>query len=231
MGLLIASIIVIAWLGHLTFLLAFGEVSVTSPLMLVYIPVQMYLYTGLFITAHDAMHGLVSPNRKVNNTVGHLATFLFAGLSYSRLLEKHRLHHRYPGEVGDPDFCTTSQNFWKWWFSFMKNYITWQQMIIMAIAFNILQLWVDPWKLLLFWILPSILSTFQLFYFGTYLPHQLPHTQTMMPHHARTQSGPHWWAMLSCYFFGYHYEHHESPRTPWWKLYKVKNEYDRQLIS
>lgn len=113
----------------------------------------------------------------------------------------------------------------------MKNYITWQQLVIMAIAFNILMLWVDEWKLLLFWILPSILSTFQLFYFGTYRPHQLPHTQPMMPHHARSQSGPHWWAMLSCYFFGYHYEHHESPRTPWWQLYKVKNHYDRQMTS
>jgi beta-carotene ketolase (CrtW type) len=29
--------------------------------------------------------------------------------------------------------------------------------------------------------------------------------------------------MLSCYFFGYHYEHHESPQTPWWKLYQIKN--------
>jgi beta-carotene/zeaxanthin 4-ketolase len=28
--------------------------------------------------------------------------------------------------------------------------------------------------------------------------------------------------MTSCYFFGYHWEHHHSPATPWWELWKVK---------
>jgi beta-carotene ketolase (CrtW type) len=27
---------------------------------------------------------------------------------------------------------------------------------------------------------------------------------------------------LSCYFFGYHFEHHDSPGTPWWRLWRVK---------
>lgn len=224
MGLLIASTVIFAWLGHLVWLLAFAEVSFTSPMLLVHIAVQTYLYTGLFITAHDAMHGLVSPNRAINNGVGHLATRFFAALSYSRLLGKHKLHHRFPGEAGDPDYCTTSQNFWRWWFSFLKNYVSVWQFVIFAVVFNILQIWVDQLNLIFFWILPSILATFQLFYFGTYLPHRLPHTEAMLPHNSRTQKGPHWWAMLSCYFFGYHFEHHESPRTPWWKLYQVKNQ-------
>ncbi|MBW8332077.1 MAG: fatty acid desaturase [Prolixibacteraceae bacterium] len=224
MGLLIASTVIFAWLGHLVWLLAFAEVSFTSPMLLVHIAVQTYLYTGLFITAHDAMHGLVSPNRAINNGVGHLATRFFAALSYSRLLEKHKLHHRFPGEAGDPDYCTTSQNFWRWWFSFLKNYVSVWQFVIFAVVFNILQIWVDQLNLIFFWILPSVLATFQLFYFGTYRPHRLPHTDTMLPHNSRTQKGPHWWAMLSCYFFGYHFEHHESPRTPWWKLYQIKNQ-------
>lgn len=223
MGLLIALIIVFTWLGHLVWLLAFAEVSFTSPILLVHIAVQTYLYTGLFITAHDAMHGLVSSNSLANKVIGQSATTLFAALSYSRLFEKHKLHHRFAGEAGDPDFCTTSQNFWRWWFSFMKNYISWQQIVVMAVIFNVLQIWVNQFNLVLFWILPSILSTFQLFYFGTYRPHRLPHTPTMMPHHSRTQTGPGWWAMLSCYFFGYHFEHHDSPHTPWWKLYQVKS--------
>lgn len=223
MGFVIALTIILFWLGHLVWSLVFAEVSLTSPMMVVHIAFQMYLYTGLFITAHDAMHGLVSSNRLINNGVGHLATRFFAALSYSRLLEKHKLHHRFPGEAGDPDYCTTSQNFWQWWFSFMKNYISWWQFVILAVVFNILQLWIDQWNLILFWILPSILATFQLFYFGTYQPHRLPHTEAMLPHNSRTQRGHHLWAMLSCYFFGYHFEHHESPHTPWWKLYQIKN--------
>jgi beta-carotene ketolase (CrtW type) len=224
MGLLIGISIILLWLVHLVYALVFTEVSFTSPMVLVHIAIQTYLYTGLFITAHDAMHGQVSGNRALNNGVGRLSTWLFAALSYSRLLEKHKLHHQFPGEEGDPDYCMYSQNFWRWWFSFLKNYIKWYQILIMAVVFNILQIWVNQLNLVLFWVLPSILATFQLFYFGTYRPHRLPHTEAMMPHHSRTQKGPHWWAMLSCYFFGYHFEHHESPRTPWWKLYQLKNQ-------
>lgn len=224
MGLLIASTIILLWTAHLVYLLVFVQVSFASPWLVVHIAVQTYLYTGLFITAHDAMHGLVSPNRKVNNAIGHIATRLFAALSYSRLCKKHRLHHQFPGEAGDPDFCVESQNFWRWWFSFLKNYISVWQFVILAVVFNILQIWVPQWNLILFWIVPSILSTFQLFYFGTFRPHRLPHTENMMPHRSRTQRGSHLWAMLSCYFFGYHFEHHESPRTPWWQLYRIKNQ-------
>ncbi len=224
MGLFIALIIILTWLGHLVWSLAFVEVSVSSPLLYVHIAIQTYLYTGLFITAHDAMHGLVSGNRAINNGVGRLSTWLFAALPYSRLLRKHKLHHQFPGEEGDPDYSVNSQNFWLWWFSFLKNYIIWWQILIMALIFNILQIWVNQLNLIFFWVLPSILATFQLFYFGTYRPHRLPHTNAMMPHRARSQTGSHLWAMISCYFFGYHFEHHDSPRTPWWKLYQLKNQ-------
>ncbi len=223
MGLLIALTVIFFWAAHLVYLLVFAVVSFDSPVFLIHIAIQTYLYTGLFITAHDAMHGLVSPNRMVNKSIGRVATWLFAALSYSRLLEKHKLHHRFPGEAADPDYNIHSQNFWLWWFSFLKNYISWWQILIMAVVFNILQVWVDQWNLALFWILPSILATFQLFYFGTYRPHRLPHTESMLPHNARSQAGSHLWAMISCYFFGYHFEHHESPQTPWWKLYQLKN--------
>ena len=224
MGLLIAIAIILLWLAHLVYLLVYIQVSFTSPMMLVHIAIQTYLYTGIFITAHDAMHGMVSGNKLVNNGVGRLSTWLFAAISYSQLLEKHKQHHRFPAEESDPDYCSYSQNFWRWWFSFLKNYVRIWQIVILAIVFNILQIWVNQLNLLFFWILPSVLSTFQLFYFGTYRPHRLPHTESMMPHHARTQKRSHWWAMLSCYFFGYHFEHHESPKTPWWKLYQLKNQ-------
>jgi beta-carotene ketolase (CrtW type) len=44
----------------------------------------------------------------------------------------------------------------------------------------------------------------------------------MRPHNSRTQPNNHLLAMLSCYFFGYHFEHHAYPRTPWWRLYQRK---------
>ncbi|MFY9153136.1 MAG: fatty acid desaturase [Prolixibacteraceae bacterium] len=224
MGLIIALTVIFLWLAHLVYLLVFVEFSFTSPEMLLHIAIQTYLYTGLFITAHDSMHGQVSENKFVNAWIGRLCTWFFAPLSYAQLNRKHKLHHQFPGEADDPDFCTASQNFWRWWFSFLNNYISWMQIILMAVAFNILQNWVSQLNLFFFWVLPSVLSTFQLFYFGTYRPHRLPHSESMMPHRSRTQKDSHLWAMLSCYFFGYHFEHHESPRTPWWKLYQIKNQ-------
>ena len=93
----------------------------------------------------------------------------------------------------------------------------------MAGLFNLGLLFFSEIQLIVLWIIPSILATFQLFYFGTYLPHQLPHTTEMGIYKSRTLKKNHLWAMLSCYFFGYHYEHHASPQTPWWKLYQTKN--------
>jgi beta-carotene ketolase (CrtW type) len=89
----------------------------------------------------------------------------------------------------------------------------------MAGAFNVLQIWVDQTNLLLFWVLPSLLSTLQLFYFGTWLPHRGEHDN---PHHSRTLKKNHLLAFLTCYFFGYHFEHHQAPGMPWWRLWRTK---------
>jgi len=223
MGVFIAIIIMCLWLGHLIFSLFFVEFDLTNPLFYLHILIQTYFYTGLFITGHDAMHGIVARNRKLNNFFGHLATTFFAFLSFKLLSKKHYLHHRFPATVEDPDFSPRSNNFFVWWFIFMKNYTTWWQILLMAITFNVLLLWFSEAQLLAFWVLPAILSTMQLFLFGTYLPHRRPFSKEMNPHNSRSQKRNHLWAMLSCYFFGYHWEHHESPTTPWWKLYQIKH--------
>ncbi|RPI46590.1 MAG: fatty acid desaturase, partial [Bacteroidetes bacterium] len=187
---------------------------------------QAYLYTGLFITGHDAMHRSVSRVKWINNTVGYISVFLFAGMSYRRLIRNHWDHHRYPGTGRDPDFYEKSQNFFAWWFTFLRRYTTLFQIVAMAVIFNILQ-YIAGFSvpsLVVFWITPAFIATFQLFYFGTYIPHRKPHTGEMGKHRARTLRRNHLWAMLSCYFFGYHYEHHAFPGKPWWKLYRVKNQ-------
>lgn len=222
MGIFFAILIITMWLSHLIYILNFVEADFTSPIFYLHIFIQSYLYTGLFITGHDAMHGTVSKNNKINKVVGTVSTFLFAGLSYNRLIKNHFMHHKHPGEERDPDFYTKSQNFLVWWGMFMKRYTTITQLIIMAVAFNVLKIWFNDLTLIMYWVIPALLGTLQLFFFGTYLPHKYPHTETMYPHNARTQRKNHLWAMVSCYFFGYHHEHHESPRTPWWKLYKMK---------
>lgn len=222
MGILIATIIISFWAGHLIYSLNFVIVDFTNPVFYLHILLQGYLYTGLFITAHDAMHGTVSKNKFINKSIGSISTLLFAGLSYSKLIKNHFKHHKNPGEENDPDFYIKSQKFFVWWGAFLWRYTTITQLIIMAVVFNVLKIWFDEISIIIFWVVPAFLGTFQLFFFGTYLPHKYPHTENMQPHKARTQKQNHLWAMLTCYFFGYHYEHHESPRTPWWSLYKLK---------
>ena len=223
MGVFIALLVIISWASHLAYMLLLQPVNLLDVWFWVHMLIQTWLFTGLFIAAHDSMHGTISANRKLNNVIGFSATLLFAGMWYPMLIKKHKMHHVNPGTALDPDYYTGKQNFFIWWFSFMKSYVTIWQILIMAGLFNLGLLFFSEIQLIVLWIIPSILATFQLFYFGTYLPHRLPHITEMGIYKSRTLKKNHLWAMLSCYFFGYHYEHHASPQTPWWKLYQTNN--------
>lgn len=218
---IVALTITVLWFASLVFGLTW-TMDYGSPLLYILILIQTHLYTGLFITAHDAMHGTVSRNRKINSFVGHVTALLFSYNFYNRLFPKHHEHHRFVGTDKDPDYH--KGGFFPWYISFLKQYISWQQILLMAITFNLLKLILPVENLILIWMLPGVLATFQLFYFGTYLPHRGQHHR-QNTHKARSQKLNHLWAFLSCYFFGYHYEHHASPGTPWWQLYKTKEAY------
>jgi beta-carotene ketolase (CrtW type) len=216
-GLAIGWGIIFAWALSLYFLLTMS-VSWSNPLVYLGILVQTHLYTGLFITAHDAMHGIVSSHKKWNHLTGWVAAILFSYNFYWRIFSRHHDHHRFVATSQDPDYHP-SGNFLIWYLSFLRQYITIWQLLLMAVTFNILQFIVPVENLIAFWMLPAILSTVQLFYFGTYRPHM---GEIDNKHHSYSQSPNHLWAFLSCYFFGYHYEHHDSPGTPWWRLWRVK---------
>jgi len=215
-GTFIALAVLGCWVAG-TFLLMQWHFSFANPLVYLLVLVQMHFYTGLFITAHDAMHGTISPNKSINNIIGYCCTFLYAAFWYPRLYVKHHQHHQHVHTTQDPDYYDGS--FWRWYFQFMKNYLSIWQIIWMATLFNILKIWIPQPNLLLFWVAPSLLSTLQLFYFGTYLPHRGEHDNV---HQSRSQKRNHLWAFMSCYFFGYHYEHHDSPGTPWWLLWRKR---------
>ncbi|WP_448699760.1 fatty acid desaturase [Mucilaginibacter sp. AW1-3] len=215
-GIIIALIILLGWLAC-TVLLMRWQVSLANPLLYFFVLLQMHLYTGLFITAHDAMHGTISANKTINNGIGHIVTLLYAAFWYPKLYTKHHQHHRHVHTDTDPDYHSGS--FVRWYISFIRNYLSVWQVVFMAILFNVLKLWIPQQNLILFWVAPSLLSTVQLFYFGTYLPHKGEHVNR---HQSRSQRKNHLAAFFSCYFFGYHYEHHDSPGTPWWLLWKLK---------
>ena len=200
--------------------------SFSNPLVYLLVLVQMHLYTGLFITAHDAMHGPVSHNRTLNNLTGYICTFLYASFWYQQLYTKHHQHHSHVHTAEDPDYH--EGGFWSWYVRFIRNYLSVWQIVVMAVLFNILKIWIPQPNLIMFWVVPSLLSTLQLFYFGTYQPHKGEHDNAYF---ARSQRRNHVLAFLSCYFFGYHYEHHDSPGIPWWKLWRALPEPGRGSIK
>jgi beta-carotene ketolase (CrtW type) len=218
-GIFIGSILILTWFFSLILLLNW-EINYSNPLVYLSIYLQTHLYTGLFITSHDAMHGSVSKNKRFNKLIGRITSILFAFNFYDNLIVKHHKHHKHVATEHDPDYHESGR-FWLWYWSFIKRYITVKQLILITITLQLLRLVFPLENLLLYWVLPSILSTFQLFYFGTYIPHKDGHDNNNK-HKSGTLKKNHFWAFISCYFFGYHYEHHDAPGIPWWRLWQVK---------
>jgi beta-carotene ketolase (CrtW type) len=227
-GIGIALLIMLAWALHLVFALSHDAFALPPLQSAFHLALQTFLFTGLFITAHDAMHGAVCRHyRRVNHAFGIVAVQLYALFSYNKLWHKHWEHHRHVATPSDdPDFHDgENTGFVGWYVHFLMNYIGWKQIVGMALVFNLMQhlLHVPVQSIVLFWVVPSLLSTVQLFTFGTYLPHREPNPSAQdggytNRHRSRTNNFGTLLSFLTCYHFGYHYEHHEFPSTPWWKL-------------
>jgi beta-carotene/zeaxanthin 4-ketolase len=232
LGLLISVVIIALWLTSLICLLFIKISDLTFLAIIGLIFLRTFLQTGLFITAHDAMHSSVFPNnREINNLMGLTATTLYAFLTYQTLLKKHRMHHRFPASQDDPDFHDgLNSSVLSWYFKFMRGYLDRRQFLItFAGIIFILTLFnyvfnTSIINLTLFWILPLLFSSFQLFYFGTFLPHRQP-AQGFLDHHcASSSSYSVFLSFITCYHFGYHWEHHKYPKAPWYKLPTLRTE-------
>jgi beta-carotene ketolase (CrtW type) len=226
-GIFIAFIIIGLWASTLTLLLALDTYKTPIILILLAIIWQTFLYTGLFITAHDAMHGIVfAKNPQINHWIGKISVILYALLSYKTLVEKHCLHHQYPGTETDPDFDDNQhQNVFNWYYKFIKSYWNWRQIVGLTLTFHLSHhiFNISYINLILFWVIPSILSSMQLFYFGTFLPHKRTEEGYTNLHCTQSIPLPVFWSFIACYHFGYHKEHHEYPHIPWWRLPDVYN--------
>lgn len=221
-GLTLAVLIIGSWIA----LHIYGVfVLVLDPSGYLFLPLLIalgsWLNVGMFIVAHDAMHGSLAPGRPgINRAFGRAALLLYAGFWYDRLIAEHMAHHRKPGTAEDPDFSADHPDrFWPWYLAFFRHYFGWQQFVFLtAVVIAYLAIGADYANILLLWALPAILSSLQLFYFGTYLPHRQEEQPFVDRHNART-NGYRWLpSLLSCFHFGYHHEHHLAPQVPWWRL-------------
>lgn len=222
-GVWIAACVMLSWGGCLAGLLAYGVAPALAPLA---VAGMAFLHTGLFITAHDAMHGTVAPGRaRLNDAIGTASCLLYACFPFRSLRDAHHLHHRAPASPDDPDWHGgAGESFPRWYLAFMLRYLRVSQFVGMAIVFNVLHhaVGVPLHRLLVLWVLPSVLSTFQLFYFGTFRPHRTPPGGHGDAHRAVTEPWPAWATFLSCYHFGLHHAHHARPGVPWWRLPSVR---------
>ena len=233
-GIFISLSLFLLWLGSLIWLLSLDMSQITVLGGVVAVFVRTFLHTGLFITAHDAMHRNVFPkSRKVNDLIGSIATTAYALLSFRVLSQKHRLHHRHPASLDDPDFCDrqdceSDRNASYWYLKFMGGYLDrnqlWILLVGMVLIFSTLSLGchISVSNLILFWVLPILLSSIQLFYFGTFLPHRKLAKGYEDRHRARSSNYTIFWSFITCYHFGYHWEHHEYPHLPWYMLPSAK---------
>lgn len=228
---LISSIFAISVLSlwMLTGYWTFFHVDVAA-LPLVILPLliglRTFLHTGLFILAHDAMHGTLIPaSPRLNAVGGQLVLGLYSFLSYPFFLARHQQHHRSPARADDPDFYEGS--FIRWYLSFMLAYVWGRQGVIIfwgmsALFYPLIFFFHVPvLNLLCFWLLPQLLSSFQLFYFGIYQPHRRPAQGYQNKHRAVSSQASTLRSFISCYHFDYHWEHHQYPHLPWYKLPSV----------
>ncbi len=225
-GVGLALLIVSLWFGHLgiCFQLDLGtSPSYWNPALIL---IQTFLHTGLFIIAHDAMHVTVAPkHRRLNDRIGMTTAALYGLFSYQKLQKCHQTHHKSPASSEDPDFCREGQHhFLVWYFQFMCSYLSRDQGFLTLAGIGVILhslhwiLQVPYPNLFLFWALPMVLSSFQLFFFGTFLPHRISEKDYPDHHRARSCTLPPFWSFLSCYHFGYHWEHHRYPQVPWYQL-------------
>jgi len=224
-GLLLAGLIGTLWLLSLVAGLTQPLAEANRLMLAVMVLIRSFVHTGLFIVAHDAMHASLIPGRpRINQAIGICFLFLYAGLSYQVCSRNHKLHHQKPETSFDPDYCrTVNTTALSWYAQFMHNYLGANQLLRLAglwFGLYCIASRFEPNSILnivLFCVVPLIISSLQLFIVGTWLPHRRG-ANTAERIAARSLSLHPTLSFAACYHFGYHREHHDSPSTPWFLL-------------
>lgn len=231
-GVAVALLIISVWAVSFYAAFSAGAAAIGLVGCVLLIPWFSFLYTGLFVTGHDAMHQTIAPaHPKINRALGELALFLYGFIPYNKMYEAHTAHHRFPASHHDPDFHDGQHRHpILWYFRFMRSYWTLRQTVSIIVIYNGLYrvMGVPETTLLAFWAIPSLLSSVQLFYFGTYLVHRRQADTYTTSLCANSHYWPSLVSLVTCYHFGYHQEHHAMPDVPWWQLPQVKFETSRQ---
>ena len=229
MSLLLNGGLILGWGLSLALALETNTTQAPLWLLVVLVLLRTQLQTGLFIVAHDAMHGLLVPGRRRwNNAMGAFALLVYAGLPFAGCLRQHQRHHRAPGRLQDPDFPSDLQSgAISWYGQFLARYLSTRQMLLLLAGWGLalgltataaeVPLAVAIERVLLFMTFPLLLSSLQLFVFGTFLPHRCQRQPERRAQPISLDLPP-WLSLLTCFHFGYHLEHHNNPGLSWFEL-------------
>ncbi|WP_082666185.1 fatty acid desaturase [Aureimonas sp. AU4] len=222
-GLTLAILVLVSWIAiHVGAVFFLDLAASTAPLVPVIVAVQCWLTVGLFIVAHDAMHGSLVPGRpRVNAGIGTFILTIYAGFAWRKVRNAHMAHHDAPGTAADPDFFADEPDrFWPWYRTFFARYFGRRSILFVStvVTIYILVLGASVANVVLFYGLPSLLSSLQLFYFGTFRPHRHEENGFKDRHNARSNEFGYLASLFTCFHFGYHHEHHDQPWVPWWGL-------------
>ena len=229
MSLLLNGGLILGWGLSLALALETNTTQAPLWLLVVLVLLRTQLQTGLFIVAHDAMHGLLVPGRRRwNNAMGAFALLVYAGLPFAGCLRQHQRHHRAPGSLQDPDFPNDLEgSAISWYGQFLARYLSTRQMLLLLAGWGLtlgltvtaaeVPLAVAIERVLLFMTFPLLLSSLQLFVFGTFLPHRCQRKPERRAQPISLDLPP-WLSLLTCFHFGYHREHHNNPGLSWFEL-------------
>lgn len=216
---------------------------------------------AMFTVMHDAVHGAISTNKKLNNTIGAIASLWFGptnnwhGFKYN-----HLTHHTHTNVKGiDPDMWASEHGFGGKllmplrWMTIDLNYLYYYipylfrqdiYTILVDVSFTVsMVLFVITmynfgffWVLMQYWIVPSRIAILILSYAFDYLPHS-PHETTKHEDKFRTTayiSTPWYarWLLSTMIFFqNYHVIHHLYPMVPCYRYCEVWELQKRNLIN
>ena len=209
-GNIINTALFFAWSVHESYLIKNYNIHTHSLLQSTFhIMTLTWQYVGLFIMSHD-LHHAENPDY-YQQILGRLSLLCYGGFLLEMFSDKHKLHHKYPGIDGkDPDFH--DGNVIIWYFKFLSRYINIYQAIIQIIVYNILKNYeITDENMIFFWLIPSLLASVQLFFYGTVMVHEKNGI-------IKNSNLPKWLITLTSYNFGHHKRHHTNPKIPWFEL-------------
>ncbi len=184
-------------------------------------PWLVFCFTGLFILAHEAIHGTLVPGHpRLGHALGWLFAFAYAAMDYRTLRARHREHHASPGRALDPD-AHQSGHFLPHFGGFVYRYLRVWQVALLVLVGNQLGQAGYTRAMLCAYVGPVVASTLIVFTVGIFLVHHPSLWRAGLADERHRSVGVDLGgagSLLAILFFNTHWLHHEHPHLTWVQL-------------